>query len=257
MKAIPSVVALLALGACATKPPPNAGFLSSYDGLVARQDTLRASIRQKADSQALAGIGAVSIAPTELAGGADWMTEAERAQLLREVDAQLCFELSERYEIAGPDTVADARVRAAVTGAQPTGRVGSAAAAATKFFIPGPIGVRAPGTLGGLAAEAEMLTADGRQVAAIAWARNANAVGTDDPSLSRLGDALQFAEPFADAAAATMSDKDRKSRKIERAADPCARYGPRFRPEGFLVKMGSGLYVPELSGARAEEPPQD
>ena len=34
------------------------------------------------------------------------------------------------------------------------------------------------------------------QVAALAWARNANVVGTDSPSLSRVGDALQMAEPF-------------------------------------------------------------
>lgn len=259
MKAVLPLIGLLALGACATRPAPDAGFLSNYEGLAARGDTLRAAIRQTSDPQALGAVKAVALAPTELAAGADagWMTEAERAQLLREVDAQLCFELSERYEIAGPGAAADARVRAAVTGVQPTGRVGSAAAAAAGFFIPGPIGVRAPGTLGSLAAEAEMLDAEDRQVAAIAWARTANAVGTDNPSLPRLGDALQFAEPFADAAAAAMSPKDHEARRIERGADPCAQYGPRFRPEGFVAKLGSGLYVPQLSGARGEAPKDD
>lgn len=259
MKAILPLAGLLALGACATRPAPDAGFLSSYQGLEARGDTLRAAIRQTADPEGLSAVRAVAIAPTELAAGdaAAWMTEAERVQLLREVDAQLCFELSERYEIAAPGGVADARVRAAVTGVQPTGRVASAASAAAGFFIPGPIGVRAPGTLGSLAAEAEMLDGKDRQIAAIAWARTANAVGTDNPSLSRLGDALQFAEPFADAAAAAMSPEDYKARKIAREADPCAQYGPRFRPEGFVAKMGSGLYVPQLSGAQGEAPKDD
>ena len=34
-------------------------------------------------------------------------------------------------------------------------------------------------------------------------------------------------------------------------ADPCAQFGPRFRPEGFLAGLASGLYVPEMSGAKA------
>jgi hypothetical protein len=96
-----------------------------------------------------------------------------------------------------------------------------------------------------------LVTSEGRQAAALVWNRDATAVGTDDPSLSRLGDALQFAEPFADVAAATMTPKGLKSRKIESEDDPCAQFGPRFRPEGFLAGLASGLYVPEMSGAKA------
>ena len=134
---------------------------------------------------------------------------------------------------------------------KPTGRTASAASAAVGFFIPGPVGLRMPGTLGGLGAETEMVMTGGRQAAALVWNRDATAVGADDPSLNRLGDALQFAEPFADVAAATMTPKGQKSRKIDSDDDPCAQFGPRFRPEGFVAGIASGLYLPGMSGAKA------
>lgn len=248
---VPVILALpLLAGACASAPTTS-GFLSGYDDMAERQGMVRAAARERRDAGRLDGIKRVAIAPTRLADGGAWMTAQERTTLLREIDAQLCFELSERYEIAEGDG-ADARVRAAVTGVEPTGRAASAAAAAASFFIPGPIGIRAPGALGALAAEAEMLDADNQQIAAISWTRSATAVGTDDPSLSRIGDALQFAEPFADAAAKVMSSDDPPKRKIRSDADPCAQFGPRFRPEGWAAKFATGLYVPQMSGAKAE-----
>ncbi|MFN3574897.1 DUF3313 domain-containing protein [Phenylobacterium sp.] len=244
---------LLALSACAATPERGA-FLSSYDGLEARTDMVRAGALDRTDAEALGAIRRVAIAPAVFApadGAKLWMTPQEQARVLREVDAQLCFELSERFEIASA-APADAQVRAAVTDVRPTGRAGSAAAAAAAFFIPGPIGLRAPGTLGGLSAEAEMLDPAGEQVAAIVWSRSATAVGTDNPSLSRIGDALQFAEPFADAAAAAMTPEDREPRDLGAGDDPCAEYGPRFRPEGFLSRFATGLYIPDTSAARPE-----
>lgn len=248
-----AVLPLIALAACAS-PVKNSGFLSSYDGLTPRTDTVRARIAERQEPSALAKVRRVAIEPAKLADNADaaWLTEAERAFLLREVDAQLCFELSERYEITDAPDAADARVRAAVTAVRPTGRVASGVSAAASFFIPGPVGVRVPGTTGALAAEAEMLDPAGGQLAAIAWNRAATPVGTDDPSFSRLGDALQFVEPFADAAARTMTAEGTKSREIGKP-DPCGRYGARFRPEGFLAGVATGLYVPQMSGAKAEE----
>jgi hypothetical protein len=253
MKTLAAVPLIFALAACAS-PAKQSGFLSSYEGLTPRTDTVRARIAERREAQALSEVKRVAIEPTRLAPSADaeWLNEAERAFLLREVDAQLCFELSERYEIAQTPEDADARVRAAVTAVRPTGRVASGVSAAASFFIPGPVGLRVPGTTGALAVEAEMLAPQGGQIAAIAWNRTATAVGTDNPSLSRIGDALQFAEPFADAAARTMSPPDAQTRKIG-DPDPCAAYGARFRPEGFLSKMATGLYVPQMSGAKAAE----
>lgn len=254
MRALAALTLIAPLAACASAPAPNSGFLSRYDQMPARTDTVRASIRERQDGAALAQVRRVSIAPAIYAPGAnaDWMTDAERKALLREVDAQLCFELTKRYDLAPIDAGDAHKVRAAVTGVEPTGRFASAASAAASFFIPGPLGVRAPGTTGALAMEAEMLAPGGGQVAAISWRRTAKPVGTDNPSLSRIGDALQFAEPFADAAARTMTPKDHKARRIA-DPDPCAQFGPRIRPEGFLAKFATGLYVPDLSGAKTEK----
>ncbi|MBL8772271.1 MAG: DUF3313 domain-containing protein [Phenylobacterium sp.] len=249
MKVVLALPLLLVLAACASTPRP-AGQLSSYDGLKTREGGLRTGV---AERRIEAPLARVRIEPTVVAEtkGTAWLSEAERELLIREADAQLCFEFSERYEIVEPPAPADARVRAVITRVAPTGRVGSALSAASGFFIPGPLGLRVPGALGGLAAEAEVVDAQGRQLAALVWTRNAQPVGTDNPSLSRLGDALQFIEPFADAAAATATPKGHKSRRIG-DDDPCKAYGPRIRPEGWLAKFATGLYVPALSGAKAD-----
>jgi hypothetical protein len=252
----------LVLGACATAAPDRSGFLSGYEGLQAREKSGgRAKIREFRDPAGLETVRRVTLSPAILTEGADSLsplTDKERQAVLREVDAQLCFELSERFEIVAADQ-ADAAVRAAITWFEPTGRFASAVSAASAFVIPGPIGLRAPGTLGGLGVEAEMRAAgDQRQIAAIAWSRRAMAVGTDNPSLSRLGDALQFAEPFADAAAATMSPKGLKPRKIDAKTDPCKAYGDRFQPGGLAARIITNLYVPDSRGDAADKaaPPE-
>lgn len=256
---LPHLVApalLLSLAACAGAPTQGQ-FLSSYEDLTPRTDMVRAGALDRADKTALASIQSVRIEPTVFAPSTNakaWMTPEEQTMMLREVDAQLCFELSERFEIAGPDAAPTTpRVRAAVTEVIPTNPAGSAASAAAGFFIPGPVGVRVPGGLGGLGAEAELLDVADQQIAAIVWRRTATAIGTDNPSLSRVGDALQFVEPFADAAAATMTPEDHKPREITAATDPCKEYGSRFRVEGFGARFVTGLYVPQMSAARAAE----
>lgn len=248
------VLPLLALLAACSTPTQPTGMLSTYDGLTMKPGAVRASVSDRRDEAGLALVRRVAITPAALADNpaTAWLAPDERAALLREIDAQLCFELSERFEIAADDGAADARVRAILSHVRPTGRISSAASAAGALFIPGPIGVRAPGTLGGLGMEAEMVAGDGRQLAAITWTREAMAVGTDDPSLSRIGDALQFVEPFADDAAKAMTAKGVTARQIAKP-DPCAQYGARLRVEGLAAKFATGLYVPQLSAARAKD----
>ena len=247
------ILPLLGLVAACSTPTQPTGMLSTYDGLAVKPGAVRASVSDRKDEAALAAVRTVALAPTLAAEDtAAWMSPLERTTLLREIDAQLCFEMSERYEIAAPDGAADAKVRAILSHVRPTGRVSSAASAAAGFFIPGPIGLRAPGTLGGLGVEAEMVGADGKQLAAITWTRQGMAVGTDNPSLSRIGDAMQFAEPFADDAAKAMTATDRKPIKIAKP-DPCAQYGSRVRVEGMAAKFATGLYVPQMSGAKQGE----
>lgn len=253
MKPILILPLLGLLAACSTPTQPT-GMLSTYDGLAVNPGAVRASVSDRRDEAGLELVRRVALSPTEVAETtAAWMSPGERTTLLREIDAQLCFELSERYEIATPEEAADAKVRAVLSHVKATGRVGSAASAAAGFFIPGPIGLRAPGTLGGLGVEAEMVAPDGKQLAAITWTRQGMAVGTDNPSLSRIGDALQFAEPFADDAAKAMTAKDRKPIKLAKP-DPCAQYGSRVRVEGMAAKFATGLYVPQMSGAKADTP---
>ena len=249
-----SLLPLLLVAACAT-PAPHSGLLSNYGGLVVREGAVRTSLAERKDQEGLAAVTSVVLRPTEFAKNSqtDWLNPAERILLLREIDAQLCFELSERYAIQPEADRADAEVRAVVSRAAPTGRVGSAASAAAGVFIPGPIGLRMPGGLGGLGMEAEMIGPQGRQLAALVWNRDAKLIGMDNPSLSRLGDALQLAEPFADAAGAAMSPTGVKSRGVDKL-DPCADFGPRIRLEGIAARLATGLYVPQMSGASPTAP---
>ncbi|KQW79800.1 DUF3313 family protein [Brevundimonas sp. Root1279] len=244
--------------ACATAPASSpSGYLSSYAGLARRDDTVRASVHERRDDVLASGVQRLWIAPAEVFGVVHpVLSEGERQAVLAEVDRQVCYELSERFDIAdqpGPDA---ASVRIGVTHIAPTNPAGSAAAAVANFFIPGPVTVRAPGGTGGLGAEAELLTADGRQAAAIVWRRDAMVIGTDSPSLSRVGDAHQLAEPLGDMVGDAFSTKDRKVRPIP-TPDPCARFGPRVRAEGFLVRVATGLYQPELSGGPAASAQDD
>lgn len=247
----------LALSACATAAPHRSGFLSDYEPLKARDGARRAAIREYRDAEALKAVKRVTIAPTVLTDGADArapLTPEERYAVLREIDAQLCFELSERFEIV-PPAEADAEARAAVTWFEPTGRLASAASAASSFLIPGPLGLRAPGTLGGLGVEVELRALPAkRQIAAMAWARRAMAVGTDNPSLLRTGDALQFAEPFADAAAALMTPEGLKSRSIDGKDDPCKAFGDRVQAGNFVAQKVIKLYIPDQRGEPAPQP---
>ncbi|MDI6624506.1 MAG: DUF3313 domain-containing protein, partial [Brevundimonas sp.] len=108
-----------------------------------------------------------------------------------------------------------------------------------------------PGSTGMLAAEAELLAVDGAQAASLAWARSANVVGMDNPSLSRVGDALQFAEVFGDQVGDSFAPEDRPVRAIAEP-DPCERFGPRDQPGGFITRLVTGLYVPETQGVRPQ-----
>lgn len=247
---------LAAATACQTAPAAESGFLSAYDRLQTREDTVRASIREHRDEAGAAGVEQVWLEPAVLVGGAGAdLPEAERAMVLREVDRQVCYEISERFTLsATPEGVA--RVRTGVVAIRPTGAAGSGVAAVANALIPGPGTLRVPGTTGGLAAEAELVAGDA-QIAALAWARNATVVGTDTPSLSRVGDALQLAEPFGDAVGDAFAPPDRAVRPIP-DPDPCARFGPRTQPAGFVTRLVTGLYVPEVNtGAREAEAPAD
>lgn len=243
------VVLALSASACATAPLPNSGFLSSYEGLVEREGTIRAGIRERADAERLDEVQLIYLEPAafypEGRVGVD-LSQEERAAILNEVDRQFCYAFSTRYSLSPTPRPDAARVRVAVTGVEATGRAASTVSAAANWFIPGPISLR-PGGLGGLAGEAEMVMRDD-QLAAVTWTRRANAVGMDSPSLSRIGDALQFTRPFGSDAARALTAETRDEAALP-DPDPCERFGPRFRPLGFVAGVLSPVYAPELTGA--------
>ena len=80
------LVPLLLLTACASAPT-RSGFLSTYDGLTPRSDTVRAKVEQRRDEAILADVRRVAIEPTVLVGPGGWLTPGERVLLQRELDA--------------------------------------------------------------------------------------------------------------------------------------------------------------------------
>lgn len=243
----------LTVSACASADTTRSGFLSDYSQLQPRTDTVRAKVAQHRNPQLLAPIEAVWIEPTVLVGDiGDGFSDEEKTIITREIDRRLCFALSGRFDIAPQPDPSAGRLRAAASRVRPTNAVGSSASAVANFFIPGPLGVRVPGSTGGLAAEAELLTPDGQQAAAVVWARDAQVVGTESPSLSRIGDAHQLTGAFADIVADAITPEGRPKRD-NNGEDPCARFGPRIRPEGFVSRVITGLYTPSLSGGTPEQ----
>ncbi|WAC48864.1 DUF3313 family protein [Asticcacaulis sp. SL142] len=240
------LISMLALSACVSAPDISHTTLSSIEGL-SDQKAGRARFKAKRDLTGLNEVTRLYLHPAVLATGEHTryvLNDKERQIVLSEIEAQMCFELSERYEIVKEQTKSDAEIKMAVTWFEPTGAAASGVAAVAGQFIPGPVGLRLPGSLGGLGAEAEMLR-DNQQIAAIIWARRAQAVGTDTPSLSRLGDALQFAEPFADEAARIMSPEPAPAKRTyTKDNDPCSKYGSRIDAGGIAARVITGLYAP-------------
>jgi hypothetical protein len=194
----------LALSACVTAQPTQSGFLSEYARLAPPVQEGAARFQTFRDETALAGVTRVAIAPSIVMADAQngWEPDA-LAPLLAEMDAELCRELAERFEITDDPTAL--QIRAAVTAVARTGQASSLFSAAASQAIPGPGSVRLPVGLGGLSAEAQAVDpVTGAILAQLTWARRAQ-VAMSSGSLSPIGDAHQMAEPFADAVARVLT----------------------------------------------------
>ena len=92
--------AALGLAACSTTAVEPSGLLSGYEGLTPREDTVRAAIRERRDEALASGVDRLFIEPAILAPGAgEGLTDLEQALVLREVDRQICYEVSERFTV--------------------------------------------------------------------------------------------------------------------------------------------------------------
>lgn len=254
-------VAALAISGCQSGPAAKFGHLSSYAGLPAPAKAGKGSASRRND-QASDALGTVFIAPTRIAPGVtSEFSDEERAMILREVDRQICFEVSERFALSPEPDRSAGTIRTTIVRLQTNSRVGSVAAAAVDFVNPVPVlGFRVPSTTGGLAIESELLGPDGKQIAAVLWSRNAGWIGRTKPSLSRAGDALQLAEPLGDAVAKSFATKARP--KIELAdKDPCERFGSRKNIKRTLasgvMSGATGLYMPQVAGTSVPREERD
>jgi hypothetical protein len=252
------MIGLAGLSACQSTSAPHSGFLSSYAGLGGAPGAAKGPLSVR-DDVASDAVERVYIFPAELRLSNSDLSVEEQAMVRSEVDRQICFEVSERFLLADAPSPDAATVRTAIVRIDPTNRAGSAVSAVAGFFIPIPVvKFRAPMTTGGLAVESELVAPDGRQAAALTWSHKAEVVGRVEPSMSRVGDALQLAEPLGDAVGDAFATEARKVAAIPNP-DPCAVFGPRRNVGRMLanglVGFGTGLYAPEVSGAgRAAEP---
>ncbi|SEQ99108.1 DUF3313 family protein [Sphingobium sp. YR768] len=255
------VAILAATSACQSSPAAQSGFLSSYAGLPAAEAKRNASAHHR-DDAASDAVQMVFIQPAVIAPDIETELSAEeKAMVLREVDRQICFEVSERFVIAAEPAPGAGTIRTAIVRLQSNSRVGSVAAAAVDFVNPVPlVNFRVPSSTGGLAVESELLAPDGRQVAAVLWTKNAGIVGRTKPSLSRAGDALQLAEPLGDRVADAFASEDRPKLKIA-DPDPCARFGSRRNitrgVANGVVGGVTGLYMPQVAGTSVSQDEPD
>ncbi len=248
--AFAAALCLTLLGACATKPPTQTGFLSdagsAQPDLENPADGVRAQVRKNRDMAVLGQVaqtGKVAILPSTIHPDSQIpgsITPASRMLVIQELDKQLCFHLSRRFEIVTPETPGAARVQAVVTRLQETNAAASVASSAVSFLLPGG-SVRLPVGRGGLSVEARLDAVDGARGASMAWSRGAGVL-MDDGSLSQVGDAHRFTKDFANAFSTFLVADGTPKRDIAKP-DPCAQFGARLDIARLAAGGVTGLHI--------------
>ena len=240
------ILALLCLGVAACSSLPAAkGNLSRYDQLESPHGIL-AKYSSHVDHVALnrfskVYIHPVTIAPEALSAASTGQKSARLDLVSNLISRTLCEGMSKAYIISdkpGPDTW---ELKVFITQFAPTG-LASAVSALTM--------VRPPVGLGKLSAEAESVSPDGSQLAAMMWSRQASVVFSGG-GLSPISDAYEFAGDFAHDfntlviknAIATQKQKDVTKDK----SDVCSAYGKAAQAKGFLFGLSPIGSAPEWS----------
>ncbi|MVA26359.1 DUF3313 domain-containing protein [Agrobacterium vitis] len=190
----------LGLSGCGSVPLTTSGSLKSYDKLGPVEGKLSKS-RVFLDEQTLLMARSIAISPTKLSPQARSKLHEPGSDRLvsNALDRALCIDLSDRFRVVRPGEPADLTVQAEITDIVPTGKLAAGVSKVTTLGTSAvlPVGIpRLPIGLGGLAVEAEALTPQGTQVAAIVWSRGANSI-TNGPRVSEVGDAYGLASAFA------------------------------------------------------------
>lgn len=249
---------------CATAPLERAGTLSSYDNLKPTGGMLTKSLSH-ADAATLKRANTVRLMPIVFSEKAarSALAPAHQDMIANATGRALCNSLSRKFRVVMPDQLADLTITGTITYVAPTDGAASAvsqvASVASSIIVPIPVPLpRLPIGMGGLSVEAEARDVKGKQVAAVVWARGADAF-TSKARVSPAGDSYDLATSFSDdfsqllkhgtaeTTAATFFDQMPSVDDISYAIDgkatapACATYG---NGPGILGWVGSGFGAP-------------
>lgn len=249
---------LLSVAACASAPLQPGGNLASYDGL-AKAEGPRTKARIRYDAAALAQARTARIAPASFAPEvAAELNEEQKALVSAALNRTLCDRVAERYDIVPDGERADLTVRTTITHLEKTEGGLAGASVAASALSPIPFTPRLPIGMGSLAGESEVKDASGRQVAAMMWARGADAF-TTNPRLSKIGDAYELSEAFGrDMGRMVVRHSDpfksapKRTWEERKGDDPqCAVFGEKPGLAGFI---GERLGTPPGWTDKANDP---
>lgn len=188
---------------CATAPLERAGSLSSYEHLKSNNGVITKS-QVYSDRETLLKARTVRLVPITFSerASAVGLTPAEQDLVANATSRSLCNTLSRKFKIVPEGEAADLTVKGTITYVAVTDSGASAASQAASvagsILIPIPVPVpRLPIGMGGLAVEAEAHDANGRQVAALVWARGADAFSSK-ARVAKSGDAYDLTSNFSD-----------------------------------------------------------
>jgi hypothetical protein len=189
------------LAGCAAVPLDQASSLTSYETLTPVKSRFRkANYMVLPEDIKLAKT--VYVEPTKVSDMAapSIKKSSDRALVANMVSRGLCVGVSDRFKVVDRREDADIVIHATVTRIVPTNAtvagLSTAASLGASFAsssVPVP---RLPLGLGGLAVEGEATTRDGKQVAALVWAKGASFL--TGPRVSQIGDAYSLAEKFGE-----------------------------------------------------------
>lgn len=244
-----ALVATAALAGCASVPKSRVTGIEHTVPLETVLDESHVRIELYVDRDAVGRGARIARPVAEIAPGArpESIPEASANLVSNNAARSLCNELAPWVEWVEPGTGDALDARLVVTAMVPTSLAAAGASAVADVFIPGP--ARLPAGLGSLAMDGELVDAGGRTVAAVRWARGANAV-TDNAQVSAIGDAWQLADEFGEelAKALLVDRRVAGARTPERLAPEVVKAN-RERCSGWfgsvnLAALGAGRLVP-------------
>jgi hypothetical protein len=196
-----TLLALLAsvslLSACASAPRSGSNEASAVGSLDAQLQPVKQSrhvqIFAAVQRDALRAAHSVALPRVRLSASAEVgsTSEAQQALLSNAVARSACLELSKRFVLQPPGQTADVQLDIQLTAIRTSSAAASGLSALVGLVVPGPS--RLPLGLGGLAARADAVDAQGQALLSYRWARGARSVA-EDASMSRIGDAWQLAQ---------------------------------------------------------------